>query len=93
VSSTAQPATTTARTPMSMSWRATLTASLLKAIGPRSMVPRWQQLRNTSSGTVSIASISAAVMSRPSDSTTPLRSRPSAARSSYTPWPAMCTMR
>ena len=48
-----------------------------RAPSDRRSSPRWQQFRNTSSGTASMASISAAVISRPSDSTTPLRRRPS----------------
>ena len=48
LSSTAQPAATTARTPSFMTVFATLAAS--SARGPSSIWPRWQQLKKTKSG-------------------------------------------
>jgi hypothetical protein len=60
---------------------------------PLSTWPRWQQFRNTRSGTVSIAAISAAVISSPPDSSTPLRRRPSVCGRSNTPCAEMCRMR
>ena len=86
-SSTAQPAATTQRTPISISASATpaakrgaVVAGAVSAGCSASRAARWQQLRNTSSGTVRIAWISRGPRKVPSDSTTPPGASASGAR-------------
>jgi hypothetical protein len=96
-SSTAHPAATTHRTPMSISACATLDAKAARfctgacSSERRELAARWQQLTNTSSGTARIALISLAPRNVSFDNTTPPPRLGLSLGSS--PWPAMCTTR
>ena len=83
----------TQRTPASMSSRDRLAASRFASCETKFTLARWQQFRKTSSGTDSSEAISAAVIRKPSDSTTPLRGLPSTCICWNTPCAEMCTMR
>ncbi|MNL83299.1 hypothetical protein D3C87_2109090 [compost metagenome] len=72
---------------------ARLAARRLSVVVLVSIFARWQQLRNTRSGTVSMRSISAAVSNKPSDNTTPLRRIPSVPVLWKMPWAATTSTR